>query len=229
MSSNNRKYPKDNIFKSLDIGSQYINKAKKSIKKGINEIGKYISNDTARPGTKAYSEKLKDVLHSAGKKQPRCAGYSATVRLKPKQILAERTELTRQLNWAVRRTYYADGGYRYFGQRLVDYVNGMLDKAETVEDMWIGGYNTCIQPMNFRMQNLERSIEEITSDYGVRPLPLENEELLSLMRRFISRAKEERLNQSIGWERSEYFKAIRQYACDLNEQLLAPYPYIEDN
>lgn len=221
--SNHRKSLKKELMKCLDISDQYIKEAGRNTRK----LGKMMT-DAAHSGLQFCAEKITDTLQPMVERLSGAAESSDAAQSEQDPVRTGREQLTRELDRAVRRTYYAEGGYRFFAQHLVEYANKSLDRVVSVEEAWIGGYNSNIQPMLTRMQKLERAMADLRSEYGREPLPLENEELLEQMRAFTARVKEERLDRDTGWERSAYIQAMRLYAQDLNEQLLKPYPFPEE-
>lgn len=218
--SDNRKNLKDGFYKIRD---QYIKKAGQNTKELYT-----LMSDAAKSSLRACSEKLTDTIQPIVEKRLGNAGAFDTARPETGSVQARR-ELTKELERAVWRTYYAEGGYRFFAQHVVDYANRMLDRTQSVEEAWIGGYNSNIQPMLTRMLKLERTMAALRSEYDQEPHPLENEELLSLMRAFAARAKADRLDQNTDWERAAYIQAVRLYAQDLDERLLKPYPLLKEN
>lgn len=220
--SNNSKSLKDELLKGLDLSDQYIRKAWKNTK----ELGQIMA-DAAQPRLRSCKEKL-TTLRPVLEGLPRDTASSGAAESEPDSVQTRREQLTKELDQTVWRTYYAEGGYRFFAQHLVDYTNRSLDRAQSVEEAWIGGYNSNIQPMLAKMQKLERTVAALRSEYGLEPLPLENEALLEQMRAFAARVKEERLDQDTDWERTAYIQTVRLYARDLNERLLKPHPFPEE-
>lgn len=62
-----------------------------------------------------------------------------------------------QMDQEIRRAYYGKAGIRFYGRTLTDYVRLVLPDVETVEEMWVGGYNSAIYHMRDRMNQLEES------------------------------------------------------------------------
>jgi len=136
---------------------------------------------------------------------------------------AEQRELTRELERAVHGAYYQEGGIRFYGSCLEQYVRVVLTQETELPQMWAAGYNACIHPMLQQLERLEKKMRAICSDYQQDPLPLNNGALLQTMRQFCTRAREDRLHLEQGWEPEAYRRTLRQYGQDLNERLLIPF------
>lgn len=134
--------------------------------------------------------------------------------------------LRKELDWAIHRAYYKEGGFRYFGSNLTRYVNVVLPSETGLEDMWATGYNSNIQPMLKQLEKLEKELEALQAQN----LPdLEKKELLEKMRAFRDMAYAQRLHTDADWEAEAYRLALRSYAEELNRQLLEPYRLKEDD
>lgn len=141
----------------------------------------------------------------------------------------EAESLCRELDWAIHRAYYKEGGFRYFGDNLTRYVNVVLPSETSLDNMWAAGYNSCIQPMCRQLEKLEKELNALMA-HSVPELPdLENKDLLEAMRRFSRLACQQRLHTDADWEAEAYRLALRSYAEELNRQLLEPYRLKEDD
>ena len=141
----------------------------------------------------------------------------------------EAESLCRELDWAIHRAYYKEGGFRYFGDNLTRYVNVVLPSETSLDNMWAAGYNSCIQPMCRQLEKLEKELEALQA-YSDPNLPdLEKKELLEKMRAFRDMAYAQRLHTDADWEAEAYRLALRSYAEELNRQLLEPYRLKEDD
>lgn len=140
----------------------------------------------------------------------------------------EERELRENLNWAIHRAYYKEGGFRYFGCNLLRYVNVVLPSETVLENMWAAGYNSCVQPMLRQLEKLETELTSLLAHAGREMPAVENEELLEKMRAFQHMAYQMRLDTEAGWEPESYRQALRHYAGELNRQLLEPCRLPED-
>lgn len=137
--------------------------------------------------------------------------------------------LTTQLDREIHRTYYRDGGFRFFADMLQKYASVSMGREDDIEMIWAGAYNTNIQPMVNLVKKLEEKLAELSGEYGCEPLPLQNAQLLDLMREFAGRAETEQLNVASAWQIDDYRRAINAYAADLREKLLDVYqPPLEE-
>lgn len=223
--SNNRKTLKEGLSKAKNGLDKAFDKSEQFVKEvghGKKKIWKEVT-DTAKSCKQVCTEKLSShQLRKEGMAYD--SKLSKAVKSGPNSV-QDRRELTKKLDQAVWRAYYAEGGYRFFAQHLVDYVTKALNRTQSVEEAWIGGYNSNIQPMLTRMQKLEHTMENLRLTYGLEPFPLENEAMLEQMRAFAVRVKEDRLDQDTNWDLTAYIQTVQLYAQDLNERLLKPYPF----
>lgn len=140
----------------------------------------------------------------------------------------EEKTLHNKLNWAIHRAYYKEGGFRYFGCNLLRYVNVVLPSVTNPEDMWEAGYNSCIQPMLWHLEKLEKELASVLAGAGSEMPKVEKTDLLEKMRVFQHMAYALGLDKDTGWEPEAYRQALRQYSGALNEQLLEPYRLPDD-
>lgn len=139
-----------------------------------------------------------------------------------------RRELTEQMDRAIHRAYYKDGGFRFFGCELRRYAAAM-DREDDFQTVWAGVYNTNIRPMLRQLEKLEQELEALLSQSACEPLPLENAELLERMRTLSQKAGTDRLDQDTDWQMEEYRLAVRAYVTELSERLLDLYqPPLEE-
>lgn len=141
----------------------------------------------------------------------------------PPDPMQLRQELTEDLERAIRRGYYREGGFQFFGDSLLRYVKVVLPRETEYSRMWAAGYNSCIQPMLRQLEKLEREMTVIRAGCNQEPLPLQNEGLLKAMQHFRHRAMEEGLQMQEGREAEDYRRCLQQYAGELDSQLLTPY------
>lgn len=137
--------------------------------------------------------------------------------------------LRKELDWAIHRAYYKEGGFRYFGSNLTRYVNVVLPSETGLEDMWATGYNSNIQPMLKQLEKLEKELEALQAHSDPNLPDLEKKELLEKMRTFCDMAYAQRLHTDTDWEAEAYRLALRNYTEELNRQLLEPYQLTEDD
>lgn len=135
----------------------------------------------------------------------------------------EAQSLRKELDWAIHRAYYKEGGFRYFGTNLTRYVNVVLPSQTSLEDMWATGYNSSIQPMLKQLEKLEKELDSLLAHSDSKMPDLEKEDLLEKMREFGNMAYQQRLYTDADWEAEAYRQALRNYAEELNRQLLEPY------
>lgn len=136
--------------------------------------------------------------------------------------------LRKEVDWAIHRAYYKEGGFRYFGSNLKRYVKVVLPSETRLESMWAAGYNSCIQPMLQQLEKLEKELEALMPHSGTKMPTLEKKELLEKMRTFSTRAYQLRLHKDTDWEAEAYRQALRNYTEELSSQLLEPYQLTED-
>lgn len=179
----------------------------------LREIGKEVSW-TAR--------KLHAEYKAAAKPQP------STVVPPPPRTAEPRRELTERMDREIHRAYYRDGGVRFFACGLRRYAAVNMERETDLQLMWAAVYNTNLRPMLRQMEKLERTLEELQTQYQCAPLPLENAPLLERMRASTAQVHMARLDQESGWQVESYRQAVRDYAAALNEQLLEAYRPPED-
>lgn len=138
----------------------------------------------------------------------------------PVDVMALRRALTGEMERAVHRAYYKDGGFRFFACELQQFVALQLNHEEELQRLWAGVYNSNIRFLVEQTEKLEQELETMVTARGLRPLPLKNEDLLRQMQTFANRAKADRLDQQNGWQAEDYREAAQRYASDLNMQLL---------
>lgn len=135
-------------------------------------------------------------------------------------------ELQQKLEDAIHRTYYKEGGFRFFAVRLCRYTRLNLPNVQDPEDMCAGAYNSCIDPMVYLVQKLEQTLTTLQDPCTAElPVPA-NQALLEAMRSFTARAETERLYTSRDWEPEAYRAALVRYGRDL-QQLLDAFPSLD--
>lgn len=137
--------------------------------------------------------------------------------------LPPREDLTGQMDRAIHRAYYRDGGFRFFACGLRQYVQVSMEREPDVEMLWAAVYNTNLRPMLRQLEKLERELEELGAAQDVRLQPLENGVLLEEMRFLARRAGDLRLQEETGWTAEEYRQAAAQYTEELSARLLDRY------
>lgn len=134
-----------------------------------------------------------------------------------------REELTKKMDQTISRAYYKDGGFRYFGQRLLRYVKTDLPEETEVYAILVSGYNSCIVPMVRQLEKLENDLSAMEAESEEVAAELENWTLLETMRQFSFRTVQDRMAFGLHMELEDYRQIISRYANDLDAQLLTPY------
>lgn len=137
--------------------------------------------------------------------------------------------LRKELDWAIHRAYYKEGGFRYFGSNLTRYVNVVLPSETSLENMWATGYNSSIQPMLKQLEKLEKELKSLLAHSDSKMPDLEKKDLLEKMREFSNVVYQQRLHTDADWKAEAYRLALRNYTEELNRQLLEPYQLKEDD
>ena len=123
---------------------------------------------------------------------------------------------------AVTRTYYQEGGIRYFGCNLVRFVKVVLPRERDLQTLWAGGYNGCISPMLWQLEKLEKELETIRTSWDVEIPKFENE-MLRTIRLFARMASKRNLHQTRDWTADAYAEELTDYTWNLERQLLDVY------
>ena len=213
---------------------------KKNLPKWVREKGEIlqeISQDISW-----YSEKLKDKAKKTLKGMELPQFHPHTQEVPESERKADPTDffpvassreaaqsLRKELDWAIHRTYYKEGGFRYFGTIMTRYVNVVLPSETGLEEMWAAGYNSGIQPMLKQLEKLERELSALTEHSGLKIPNLAKKDLLERMQAFRNMAYQQQLHTSSGWDAEAYRQALQHYAEELNRQLLEPYQLPEDD
>ena len=213
---------------------------KKNLPKWVREKGEIlqeISQDISW-----YSEKLKDKAKKTlkGMELPQFHPHAPEVPEHEKE--ADLTDffpvtnsqdaarsLREELDWAIHRAYYKEGGFRYFGTNLTRYVKVVLPSETSLEEMWAAGYNSSIQPMLRQLEKLEKELTVAAAHSDLRMPDLANRDLLERMWAFHNMAYQQRLHTISGWDAEAYRQALQHYTMELNRQLLEPYQLTEDD
>lgn len=172
------------------------------------------------------AQKLYGTIRQTGsepKKAAPCSKQNPPARPAPPDPEAARRKLTEQMDREIHRTYYKDGGFRFFGCGLRRYAAVALEREQELSMAWAGAYNTNIRPMLRQMETLEQELEALRTRFACEPLPLENARLLEQMRGFARKARTDCLDQEADWRLEDYKQAVRDYVSELSEQLLDPY------
>lgn len=135
----------------------------------------------------------------------------------------EEKTLREKLDWAIRRAYCKEGGYRYYGCNLVRYVKVVLPSQTDFQTVWTAGYNSCIDPMLRQLEKLELEMGKLQPLSGKANLELENALLLERMRQFRQLAYDRKLHLDTDWELDDYRQVLTDYAEELNRLLLTPF------
>ena len=131
-------------------------------------------------------------------------------------------EVTAQMEQAVTRAYYQEGGIRYFGDNLVRFVKVVLPQERDLQTLWAAGYNGCIAPMLWQLEKLEEELETIRTSRDVEIPKFENE-LLRTIRLFARMVTERKLHCAEGWTGEAYAEELTDFAWNLQRQLLDVY------
>lgn len=207
------------VDKAADKTVEAVEDFQESLWKGLARAGKEIRREVTQ--TARNFKKFREDYQAAPNGQP-----PAPEKIRKETIpdpLQEQENLTKEMDRAIHRAYYKEGGFRFFGGLLLQYVKAVMPSQTELVHVWAGGYNSCIQPMLRQVDKLEGELEVIQNASDREPLERKNQGLLEKMRLFRFRAQTERLNSQENWELAEYKEALRKYAGDLDAQLLTVY------
>lgn len=187
------------------------------------ELAREISQDISHYGC-AVARKTRTLVSDGKTKRPvkaskRTVGSPNTQTAYQRQI---RLEAATQMEQAVSRAYYQEGGIRYFGDALVRFVKVVLPEEQELQTLWSGGYNGCISPMLWQLEKLEEELETIRASWDVEIPKFENE-MLRTIRFFAHMASERNLHLTQDWTADAYAEELTDYAGSLERQLLDVY------
>ena len=189
------------------------------------ELAREISQDISHYGC-AMARKARKLV--SGEKQKRPVKVSKrTTEFGHKNTQAvyqrqNRQEAAAHMEQAVTRAYYQEGGIRYFGDNLVRFVKVVLPEERELQTLWAGGYNGCISPMLWQLEKLEEELETIRTSWDTEIPKFENE-MLRTIRLFARMASKRNLHQIQGWTAVTYAEELKDYAWNLERQLLDVY------
>lgn len=135
--------------------------------------------------------------------------------------------LLKQAAEAIHRTYYLEGGFRFFAQNLCRYIRLVLPNRTDPEEIYIDTYNSCLRPILHQLRKLATRLEELKAQWGAEPMIPVNQPLLDAMTHLIVRAEEENLFTLEGWETEAYQAVLTRYGAEL-QQFLDTYPSLEE-
>lgn len=187
----------------------------------ILEVSKEISRSAKKLCETAYQTVSE--LEKTEKTELPYRKRSAPVKPKPSDPRAAQQKLTEQMDREIHRAYYKDGGFRFFGCSLRQYAAVAMEQETELQLVWAGAYNTNIRPMLRQMTKLEQTLKQLRSQFACEPLPLQNAQLLELMRAFSRKVQTDRLDQDTDWQIEDYRQAVRSYVSELSGQLLDKY------
>lgn len=77
---------------------------------------------------------------------------------------AERQACMNRLDDEIYKCYYRSGGIRFYGMELVEYVENILPRGGSLEEMWVSAYNSAILHMRDELAALEKKCEAIRAE-----------------------------------------------------------------
>lgn len=155
-------------------------------------------------------------------------GYTAAAKPAQPHYPSAQHKLTEEMDRAIHRAYYQDGGFRFFACALRQYVMVAMQPEHDLETTWAAVYNTNLRPMLRQMDKLEQKLKDLRVQYDCEPLKLNNARLLEQMRILTEQIHRTHLDGNAGWSKEEYQQAAREYVSALNEQLLDRYQPVDE-
>lgn len=169
--------------------------------KAINNMKRNIKNKTE----KNSSKKIKSIFKSRKKAE-----------LEYENERRKRVYLS-YMNDAVNDSYYSITGYRYYVEKLCDYVETTMPSKEDPEEIFISVYNSNISYMSFICKKLEKKLDEYATEIKTE-YEFDNK-LYRLMKMFVALAYKLELDKYENFAPGEYKVAVLVYCKKLKTGL----------